>query len=521
MHYHNVPQQSYAHPLTRISTLVSTEIETQTETSTVFLDASPAPTSVDTPPPLALNHELPLTSIISHAPGWTLFRNLYMSNGTLYILSSNRSFPEIRLMTSTGLPAQNTPENIAAREPTTQNMDFITPEQARDRWGAGEKHRVLSVEGNTASPPSNSIDSLTYNTIQLLFNDPSQFLRHYYHFVAELFLGTWAFWHGAFSTPSSNPTSAFGLTHPPPPPIHRAIFAHSNADGWRDDPGFNAYFLRAAFPSLTVEVQEDWADRIAVTTPAHPNKEKEKDRAWHFPLVLLADRSAAHRGAVCGSQTQRTASEAWEAMRRADQLMGHRVGGWWEPLRKAVWEFAGVPRGVVTGDSMPALAMPEKVVITYISRQGVSRRKLKGKDHEGLVAALEALVARKGDGWELVVLQAEKLTKDEQVRAAARTTILLGVHGNGLTHLVFMKPTRASAVIELFYPGGFAHDYHWTSRALGMDHYAVWDDKSYTYPDEPPVNYPEPGFQGNEIPVSGPAVARLIEEHVERKRTAV
>ena len=55
--------------------------------------------------------------------------------------------------------------------------------------------------------------------------------------------------------------------------------------------------------------------------------------------------------------------------------------------------------------------------------------------------------------------------------------ILLGVHGNGLSHLVFMKPTRVSAVIEMFYPGGFAHDYYWTSRALGMDHYAVWNDE--------------------------------------------
>ena len=54
---------------------------------------------------------------------------------------------------------------------------------------------------------------------------------------------------------------------------------------------------------------------------------------------------------------------------------------------------------------------------------------------------------------------------------------MLGVHGNGLSHLVFMKPSRVSAVIEMFYPGGFAHDYHWTSRALGMDHYAVWNDK--------------------------------------------
>jgi hypothetical protein len=79
-----------------------------------------------------------------------------MSNGTLYILSSDQSlFPDIRMMTSTGLPADNTPENLAAREPTAANMDFITPEEAQRRWGGnsirGEKHRVLSVEGNSVS----------------------------------------------------------------------------------------------------------------------------------------------------------------------------------------------------------------------------------------------------------------------------------------------------------------------------------------------------------------------------------
>jgi len=53
---------------------------------------------------------------------------------------------------------------------------------------------------------------------------------------------------------------------------------------------------------------------------------------------------------------------------------------------------------------------------------------------------------------------------------------MLGVHGNGLTHLVLMEANRYSSVIEIFYPGGFAHDYEWTTRALGMRHYSVWND---------------------------------------------
>lgn len=53
---------------------------------------------------------------------------------------------------------------------------------------------------------------------------------------------------------------------------------------------------------------------------------------------------------------------------------------------------------------------------------------------------------------------------------------MLGVHGNGLTHLVFMNPNRYSTVIELFFPKGFAQDYQWTAHSLGMSHFPVWND---------------------------------------------
>ncbi|KAJ3574847.1 hypothetical protein NP233_g1478 [Leucocoprinus birnbaumii] len=522
--------------LTTTSTLTVTETITDTTTITV---PEPEPTSVTEARRQRDNREFPHTTVVAHAPGWTLFKNLYMSNGTLYILTPKpKKFSEIRMMTSTGLEAVNTPENIAAREPTAQNMDFITPDDALERWGGdpdrGQTNRVYTVEGNS-----------------LLFNDPKQFLRHYYHLVAELFFGVQSFWHGAFSleeTTSPEYTAqelAFSTSpslHPPPPPIDRAIFIHSNADGWRDDPGFNSYFLRAAYPSMTIEHEEDWLDRVKVSQAG--------DRVWRFPVALLTDRSASHRGRVCGSLTQRTASEAWEGMRKLGQLRGRHVGGWWEPVRNAIWEFAGVPlserrsvevkapeqdiiiRGfgegtdeVLNGVGVEAqkyLPMPETVVITYISRQGTRRRRLIKEDHDILVEELTKLVERKnqeakGDEkkpvWELDVLQAERLTKDEQVRAAARTTIMLGVHGNGLTHLVWMKPTKVSTVIEIFYPEGFAHDYQWTSRALGMAHFAVWNDTHHTHPNKPKVDYPE-GFQGDQIPVHGPTVAKLIEDRL-------
>ena len=102
--------------------------------------------------PPSVEADLPHTSIIAHAPGWTFFRNMYMSNGSLF---SNRSFPEICLMTSIGLPGENMPENIASHGPTSNNMDYLTSEGALTRWGEdveyGEKNAALSVGGSTVS----------------------------------------------------------------------------------------------------------------------------------------------------------------------------------------------------------------------------------------------------------------------------------------------------------------------------------------------------------------------------------
>jgi len=446
-----------------------------------------------------LAYNFPETTIVSHAPGWTVFRNLYMSNGTLYIISSQpaSSFPDIQYITSTGLAALNTPENIAARMPTADDMDIITPTQARYRWGGNpdraEPNRVWSIEGNT-----------------FLVNEPSQFLDHYYHFCAEFLFGAWSFWMGAFNAIVDSSNSGVSTV----PPVHRMIFANADATGWRDRPGFNSYFLRAAFPALTVEVQSDWEDRIRATSSA-----SAPARAWHLDTVLFTDRSAAFRGELCGSRTQRIAAEALDHM----QKMGTLTKWWWEPVRRSVLRFAGVDKQTmdigVSAEAMANVNSPETdvtllkaqpIVITYISRQG-ARRHLIDSDHEALVNALTAMCA--AHGWELNIVQAERLTKEEQLALAARTTVMIGVHGNGLTHLIMMPVTPISTVIEIFYPEGFAHDYEWTTHALGMRHFAVWNDTYHSYPEVLWPNYPE-GFQGTQIPVYPPIVTQIVQDRI-------
>lgn len=263
----------------------------------------------------------------------------------------------------------------------------------------------------------------------------------------------------------------------------------------------NFFFLRSAWPSLTVETQPDWLDRVS-TTALRPGD--HHGRAWWFDTVLLADRSAAFRGPECGERTQRTAAEAVKGVVSRAGRTGFLQRGWWEPVRRNVLRFAGVGERILdTGTrafkrasrGTPRNGGVEEIVISYITRQAVKRH-LIPEDHDGLVSALTELCTRRG--WELNVVAMERLSKEEQLAVAARTTVsspvtcnqaptffvhpfvfrqfLVGVHGNGLTHLIMMPVTPISTVIELFYPEGFAHDYEWTTRALGMKHFAVWND---------------------------------------------
>ncbi|KAI0298522.1 hypothetical protein BC826DRAFT_104230 [Russula brevipes] len=491
--------------------------------------APPKPAPATPSPSPNLEHELPHTELVSHAPGWTVFRNLYMADGTLFIVTSNPdSFPDIKLITSTGLPAENTPESIAERMPTSRDMSIISPEEARQLWGQDQSptasttyfllrdHCTPTTRLPDRRSPLTFISS--FSTIPdnvscrhfpfLVSRSLETVLAHYYHFCAELVFGAWAFWHGTFRGASSNA---------PIPSLTRVIFPHATAEEWRDGPGMNFFFLRSAWPSLTVETRPDWVDRVSTTAPRSGERH---GRAWWFDTVLLADRSAAFRGPECGERTQRTAAEAVKGVVERAGRTGFLDRGWWEPVRRNVLRFAGVAQRTLevgqrafkrASRGSPRTGGVEDVVVTYISRQAVKRH-LIPDDHEGLVRALTELCERRG--WELNVVAMERLSKEEQLAVAARTTFLVGVHGNGLTHLIMMPITPISSVIEIFYPEGYAHDYEWTTRALGMRHFGVWNDTSRSEPDVTWPNYPE-GFQGSQIPVHGPYVAKLIEDRAD------
>ena len=113
--------------------------------------SSPPSTAVT---PFDVSKTILETEILQHAPGWTIFKNLYMSNGTFYVVSDKprSEFPELLYILSVAIRAENTPENIEARLPTDQEMAFITTKDAQWRWGRtrpSQKNRIWTIAGNT------------------------------------------------------------------------------------------------------------------------------------------------------------------------------------------------------------------------------------------------------------------------------------------------------------------------------------------------------------------------------------
>ncbi|KAG5716393.1 hypothetical protein E4T56_gene1989 [Termitomyces sp. T112] len=260
------------------------------------------------------------------------------------------------------------------------------------------------------------------------------------------------------------------------------MFNHLDAYHWRDYASMNEWVIRSGFPSLVMEFKDDWRDRA------------EMGRPFVFDRVILADRSASML-TFNFARFQRSASASFGMPGSAH---------WWMTMRNNVIQFTGLDISVGSGTT-------NTPVITYISRQEWGRRMLIKEDHEKLVEELYKL--RDRYGFEVNVVAAEKMSRLEQIELAARTTIMMGVHGNGLTSLIWMKPTPRSTVMEFFFPGGFAFDYEYTTRALGMTHYGFWGNEYFTSPGLPQPKYVE-GFQGNSIPLDGALVARLCLERL-------
>lgn len=252
----------------------------------------------------------------------------------------------------------------------------------------------------------------------------------------------------------------------------------------RDKPRFNPTILWSAFPSLSVLYKEDWKDITRSTSSGKPKaylfpQAILVDRSAAFRADLTASSARTVAGAATIGDPGRY---WWEPIRRQvlrfagveEEVLDLSLKGWGaidpavvdadEKLKKNLWEEVESRREVeakgeedvvkiITEEAIaealedelleqggsseskdPAALIKRQTstsldssspsstppLITYISRQN-SRRRLTPESHTDLVKALEK--HSKVKGWELMIVEAEKLTKEEQLILAAKTTV--------------------------------------------------------------------------------------------------
>tara|TARA_R110002096_G_scaffold393812_3_gene588893 strand:+ start:6627 stop:7466 length:840 start_codon:yes stop_codon:yes gene_type:complete len=111
-----------------------------------------------------------------------------------------------------------------------------------------------------------------------------------------------------------------------------------------------------------------------------------------------------------------------------------------------------------------------KPVVTYINRQNDPKgRILTPGVHDKLVKYLSDR-----DDIKFLNLRMENFNFEEQVKFMQNTDLLIGVHGNGLTHAAFMPPH--SSVCEIFIPGiQFHWDYYTLAKMMGHEYMCMFN----------------------------------------------
>ncbi|KAJ7135780.1 hypothetical protein C8R44DRAFT_388680 [Mycena epipterygia] len=386
--------------------------------------------------------------------GFTVLDNIYLRNGTFYVVTPDRpSFPSLDRLLS--LPIEL--DSGVNAEPTDE-LQFIDPEEATQVLGPC----ITRIEG-----------------LSVIVYDPAQFMKHFYHWFGEIILGVWRVYShvalGANITPSALPLP------------RRFMLPFIKNGAWRDRAGVDGPLMRAAFPDAAIEQAGYWKDLAKLGTTAV------------FERIVLVSRKSAHKHPF---------SSVWYKM-IAGTMNVSAPDDFWTPIRASVWQNV---LGAAPDQGVEKLSVPKRPLVTYISRQGSGRR-LVEKDHEGLVAALRALEDAGICEFQLAAM--ERLTLRDQIELVSRSTILVGVHGNGLTHQLWMPPSPRSTTIEILVPNGYVFDYEILARNMGHRHYAVWNDTFLTYEKgtyHKGVNYPA-GFHGI-IPVHGPLVADIIRKRL-------
>ncbi|RXK39834.1 hypothetical protein M231_02889 [Tremella mesenterica] len=380
-----------------------------------------------------------ITGYVKGIAGTTLWENIYLRNGTWFIIT-----PIPQRMPSVG--------EIMCDSPLANRQH---PPAGEDRLRFLHPNEAMEILGSTA---------VRKTGLSMFFNDEpgpngQSFLAHYFH--SEVFLSAWRV-----------TVSAYGTADIPERLMYRTV-----PTDWRDKAGLTPWFQQTIMPRTAVEDAPLWIDK--------------KNSGTTF---VFDRRFAAHNH---GNKVR-----VWNKM-TMDLPDLPVPSTWMVPLRNALKAYA-----LANGCDLHRhkAGIP---VVTYVNRQMTSRR-LVASDAEDLVMSLQDLEDRGEIEFNNAFM--ESIPRAEQFCLALKTDILVGVHGNGLSHQLWMRP--GGAVLELMDTGGFAMDYALCADLMKHDYYAIRNDTylhrtEWLLPNGQPMQQGST-FHSDHLRVYAPYVADLV-----------
>lgn len=264
-------------------------------------------------------------------------------------------------------------------------------------------------------PNGNQKPVLLQGTTLFLFESSYTdfYLRHFFHLLEHI-VGIWSFYGDEYRED-----------------VKLIVFA---ADGhwrgdWKGPNSINQHLMKALFPNAIVKT---WSEFL----------EDYKRQCLMMERVFTSDREITFSSPICG---------------KINKMLG-------EALPYLNVESLDRMSAHVNAYAKTARQRSSSLRVTMIRR--TPPRTLSRKLERRLVNGIKAL-----PGVDLKVVDFATISFQEQINIVGNTDVLLGVHGNGLSHILFLPP--GASVIEIFPKDSLQIDYRLYANARELDYCGI------------------------------------------------
>eukprot|EP00475_Leptophrys_vorax_P040562 TRINITY_DN7543_c0_g2_i2.p1 TRINITY_DN7543_c0_g2~~TRINITY_DN7543_c0_g2_i2.p1 ORF type:complete len:424 (+),score=102.56 TRINITY_DN7543_c0_g2_i2:161-1273(+) len=287
---------------------------------------------------------------------------------------------------------------------------------------------------------SQDVDEYVVDGLVLVWNENliDEMMSHYFHFM-EFLEAIWACIH------------EFEMQHMR---VDYLVFTYSGEEHWRGKvPHINEQILQILWPNAMILSEQKFISFFSEKVSSANNTGDSAQRSLvTFRNVVVVDRKGAHHNTLT-NQLLKMDGAIYQEVKRNHQSLRDKI------MRA---------QGVKSSRNRTL----QKLLIVDRSE---GRRSMNRTVFFELTSALSAT-----GKFELEIAQFEKMSFFDQIKAAEDADVIMGVHGNGLTHVLWMKP--GSTLVEIFPAGMFVTDFEFLSEFAGLKHFA-WDCNSGFIPE--------------------------------------